>query len=209
VNRRVVLAVVAVLSFAAFWLLGNAVRTYGEPVAFVSFEAQLAGRGVLAAWWLTWTCYPQALIAIGIVLLALAWRFGAWGSRILFSIASMIVCWRAADFFQRIFARPRPDQWFVKHETAFSYPSSHAAIALGFYGLWALLLYRSDLPKRVRVVASVALACLTIAVYWARLSLGAHYVTDLAGGALLAVGIVCAGAASLPGKVLAGAAGRA
>jgi membrane-associated phospholipid phosphatase len=209
VNRRIVLAVVAVLSFAAFWLLGNAVRTYGEPAAFLSFEAQLAGRGVLAAWWLTWTCYPQALIAIGIVLLALAWRFGAWGARILFSIASMIVCWRAADFLQRIYARPRPDHWFVKHETAFSYPSSHAAIALGFYGLWAVLLYRSELPRRVRVIGAVALACLTIAVYWARLSLGAHYLTDLAGGALLAVGIVCAGAAALPGNVLAGAARRA
>jgi membrane-associated phospholipid phosphatase len=209
VNRRLALAIVAVLSFAAFWLLGNAVRTHGEPAAFISFEAQLAGRGVLAAWWLTWTCYPQALIAIGIVLLVLAWRSREWRSRMLFSIASMIVCWRAADFFQRIYARPRPDHWFVKHETAFSYPSSHAAIALGFYGLWAVLLYRSELPQRVRVIGAVALACLTIAVYWARLSLGAHYLTDLAGGALLAIGIVCAGAAALPGKVLAGAARRA
>jgi membrane-associated phospholipid phosphatase len=208
VNRRVVLAIAAVPSFTAFWLLGNAVRTYGEPTAFLAFEAQLAGRGVLAAWWLTWTCYPQVLIGIGIVLLLLAWRFRVWRWRILFSIASAVVCWRAADFLQRVFARQRPDHWFVKHETAFSYPSSHAAIALGFYGLWAVLLYRSELPQRIRVAGAVALACLTIGVYWARLSLGAHYLTDLAGGALLAIGIVCAGAAALPEKVLAGAAGR-
>jgi membrane-associated phospholipid phosphatase len=208
VSRRIILAVVAVLSFVAFWFLGNVVRTSGEPAAFLSIEAQLAGRGVLAAWWLTWTCYPQVLIAVGVVLLALAWRFGAWGPRILFSIASMIVCWRVADFFQHLYARPRPSLWFVKHETAFSYPSSHAAIALGFYGLWAVLLYRSELPHRVRVIGAVALACLTVAVYWARLSLGAHYLTDLAGGALLAIGIVCAGAAALPAKVLAGSAGR-
>ncbi|HEY3676504.1 MAG TPA: phosphatase PAP2 family protein [Candidatus Tumulicola sp.] len=207
-NRRIALAVVALLSFVAFWLLGNAVRSNGEPANFLAIEAQLAGRGVLAAWWLTWTCYPQMLIVVGIVLLALAWRYPAWRSRILFSIASLLVCWRAADFLQKVYARPRPDHWFVKHETAFSFPSSHAAIALGFYALWAVLLYQSELPNRGRVVVAVLAACLTVAVYWARLSLGAHYLTDLAGGALLAIGIVCAGAAALPAKVLASPAGR-
>jgi membrane-associated phospholipid phosphatase len=208
VTRRIALLVVAVIALAAFWLLGNAVKAHGEPTAFLAIEAQLAGNGVLAAWWLTWACYVQALVVVGIVLLVLAWRFPAWRTRILFSIASALVCWRVADFFQHFYARPRPDHWFVKHETAFSYPSSHAAIALGFYGLWAVLLYRSELPARVRVIGALAAACLTIAIYWARLSLGAHYLTDLAGGGLLAIGIVCLGAAALSEKALAGSAGR-
>jgi undecaprenyl-diphosphatase len=199
---------VALVTLFAFWALGANVTANGEPVALLAFEAQLAGKSVLAAWWLTWTCYVQVLVAVGIVLLVLAWRFPAWRGRILFTLGSAIVCWRVADFFQHVFARPRPYHWFVKHETAFSYPSSHAAIALGFYGLWAVLLYYSELPSRVRFAGAAALAVLTIAICWARLSLGAHYLTDLIGGSLLAAGIVCAGAAALPEKVLASAAGR-
>jgi membrane-associated phospholipid phosphatase len=208
VNRRIALVVVAAIAFAALWLLGNAVSAHGEPAALLAIEAQLAGRGVLAAWWLTWTCYVQALVAIGIVLLVLALRFPAWRTRILLSLASAIACWRAADFLQKMYARPRPDHWFVKHETAFSFPSSHAAISLGFYGLWAVMLYRSELPARIRLAGTIAAAALTVAVYWARLSLGAHYITDLAGGALLAVGIICLGAAALPEKTVPVAAGR-
>jgi membrane-associated phospholipid phosphatase len=206
--RRVVLVIVAILAFVAFWWLGEAVRAHGEPAALLAFEAQLAGKGVLAAWWLTWSCYVQTLVAVGLVSLVLAWRFPAWRTRILLTLLSAVVCWRAADFFQHVYARPRPEHWFVHHETAFGYPSSHAAIALGYYGLWAVLFYLSELPKRVRLISSAAAACLTVAIYWARLALGAHYVTDLAGGALLAIGIVCAGAAALPGKVVAPVAGR-
>ncbi|HEY1428339.1 MAG TPA: phosphatase PAP2 family protein [Candidatus Tumulicola sp.] len=207
-KRRGNYVLVAVIALFAYWALGANVRTGGEPPGLLVFEAQLAGRGVLAAWWLTWTCYVQALVVIGIVLLVLAWRLPAWRGRILFSLASAIVCWRVADFFQHVFERARPFHWFVKHETAFSYPSSHAAIALGFYGLWAALLYFSELSARVRVLGAAALALLTLAIYWARLALGAHYLTDLIGGGLLAVGIVCLGLAAVPEKWVAPAAGR-
>jgi membrane-associated phospholipid phosphatase len=74
--------------------------------------------------------------------------------------------------------------------------------------LWAVLLYSSELDRRTRLLSAGALICFTVAIYWARLALGAHYVTDLAGGALLALGIVCAGAAVLPGNVVAPFAGR-
>jgi membrane-associated phospholipid phosphatase len=42
------------------------------------------------------------------------------------------------------------------------------------------------------------LALLTVAICWSRLALGAHYVTDLLGGALLAIGLVAAGLAVVP-----------
>jgi membrane-associated phospholipid phosphatase len=208
VTRRIVLAFIALLSFLAFWRLGAYVRANGEPMALTVFEAELAGHGVVAAWWLTWACYVQTLVVIGVLLIVLAWRFPAWRVRIACTLVSAIVCWRVADFFQHAYARPRPAVWFVHHETAFSYPSSHAAIAVGFYGLWAVLLYSSELGRRTRLLSAAALVCLTVAICWARLALGAHYATDLAGGALVALSIVCLGAAVLPGNVVAPFAGR-
>lgn len=74
----------------------------------------------------------------------------------------------------------------------FSYPSSHAAIAVGFYALWAGLLFFSDLPTRLRAIVASLLAILVLAICWARLALGAHYLTDVVGGILLGAATVCA-----------------
>ncbi|HEV3092020.1 MAG TPA: phosphatase PAP2 family protein [Candidatus Cybelea sp.] len=183
--------IAALLAFAAFIALGRDVVASGEPGAFVPLEQSAFDHSTLVAWWLTWACYPAVLIPICIVLSILAWRFPAWRARLLLSLVSLLVSWRAADLFQHVFERARPLQWVVKHETSFSYPSSHAAIVAGFYLLWAALLYTSDLPARTRAAGSVLLALFAIAVCWSRLALGAHYLTDLIGGVLLGSAVAC------------------
>ncbi len=103
----------------------------------------------------------------------------------------------------------------VKHEVTFSYPSSHAAIAIGFYGLWAAPLYFSDLPKPVRAIGGLLLAILAAAIRWSRLALGAHYLTDIAGGVLLGLtaaalcAAFCNGGSSAPLRGPPNAANRA
>jgi len=195
---RIKALVVAVIAFAAFYALGVAVVRNGEPAIFLGWEHALDDRSALIAWWLTWSCYIDVLAPIAIILLIVAWLAPAWRGRILFSIVMLLLCWRGADLFQHIFARPRRLDWFVKHESAFSYPSSHAAIATGFYALWGVMLYLSDLPSITRKVAAAALAIFALVICWARLSLGAHYFTDLLGGGLLAVALVSAGVAVVP-----------
>ncbi|HTX58155.1 MAG TPA: phosphatase PAP2 family protein, partial [Verrucomicrobiae bacterium] len=167
----------AIAAFVTFVVLGADVRTNGEPAWLWGWEQTLVNHSTLVAWWLTWSCYPYVLGPIGIGLLVLAWRARAWRVRILLSVLCLLLCWRAADLFQRIFARPRRLDWVVHHERSFSYPSSHAAIAVGFYALWAIMLASPELPRPVRRLAPALLLLLVAAIGWSRLALGAHYLT--------------------------------
>jgi undecaprenyl-diphosphatase len=185
-------ALTALVALACFVALGRYVITAGEPSILLGWERALFDHSTLVAWWLTWACYADALIPICIVLLLLAWRFQSWRARLVFAVISLLVSWRAADFAQRFFERVRPAAWVVKHETSFSYPSSHAAICAGFYALLAVMLYSSDLPKTPRVAASAALLLFALAVCWSRLALGAHYITDLLGGIVLGTAVAAA-----------------
>jgi membrane-associated phospholipid phosphatase len=201
-GSRVGYAIVATLAAALFALLGTQVVRHGEPAALLAWEGSLVDHSTLVAWWLTWTCYLVVLGPIAAVLIVVAWFAPAWRMRIVFSIVMLLLCWRGADLFQHVFARPRRLDWVVKHETSFSYPSSHSAIATGFYALWGLMLYLSELPSAVRNVAGLCLVLLAVAIGWARLALGAHYFTDLVGGSLLAVALVSAGLALFPRAIL-------
>lgn len=198
---------VALLAFGCFVALGFDVVRRGEPSALWSWEHSIVNHSSLVAWWLTWACYVYVMFPIAVGLLFVAWLVPAWRTRALFSVAMLLLCWFGADFFQHVFARPRRLDWVVKHETAFSYPSSHATIATGFYGLWALILYCSELSS-TRKIAAFLLVLFAIAICWARLALGAHYLTDLAGGALLAIALVSAGLAIVPGGIFPPVAGR-
>jgi len=207
-NARVVAAVTAIVAFALFLLLGYYVTQRGEPGALVPIEAAMLNHSSLIAWWFTWLGYAYVLGPLCIALIAIAWRYPQWRGRVAFGIAVLLLCWIGADFFQHVFARPRRLDWVVKHETAFSYPSSHAAIAVGFYLLWAELVRRSDLPSRVRLPLALVLAGVAVGILWARLALGAHYVTDLLGGTLWALATIAVGIAVFPTKVLSPPRGR-
>ena len=196
--------IIAGVALLCFFLLGRDVTANGEPGTLVQWEQALFDRATLLAWWLTWACYPKFLIPVGIVLLILAWRYQAWTVRIVVSLFSLIVAWRGADLCQHIFERARPIAWVVKHETSFSYPSSHAAIVGGFYFLWAILLYGSDLPAPQRTWSAILIAIFGLGVCWSRVALGAHYITDIIGGLLL--GLTCT--FLVLGGLSAGARGR-
>jgi undecaprenyl-diphosphatase len=191
-----------------FLLLGFDVTNNGEPLVLATLESALLNHGSLIAWWFTWLGYAYVLGPLCIALIAIAWRFPQWRWRVAFGIVVLLLCWVGADFFQHFFARPRRADWVVRHETAFSYPSSHAAIAVGFYLLWAEFVRRSELPARVVRPLALVLYAVAIGILWARLALGAHYATDLFGGALWALAVITAGLAAFPTKVLAPPQGR-
>ncbi|MDQ2680077.1 MAG: phosphatase PAP2 family protein [Candidatus Eremiobacteraeota bacterium] len=157
---------------------------------FVQWERALDNHSDLVAWWFTWCCYMYVLgpLCLGLLVLAIASR--AWRARALASVCTVLIGWAASDLTQRYFMRPRRLDWFVKHETAFSFPSTHATLAVAFYFLWAILLFRSRLPNWLRYGGFGVLTVLSLGICWSRLALGAHYLTDLFGGALLGLALI-------------------
>jgi undecaprenyl-diphosphatase len=183
-------AAFAAIAFACFWQLGRAVGHGPDPSGLLTLEVALTDRSTLIAWWLTCCGYPYVLVPVCLALIVVALRSPQWRARVGFAIFSLLISWRGADLFQHLFARPRRLDWVVKHETAYSYPSSHAAIAIGFYLVLAAFVACSRL--RYRALGATLLVLLVGGILWSRLALGAHYVTDLLGGALW--GVAAAGA---------------
>jgi undecaprenyl-diphosphatase len=175
----------AALCLLAFVVLGYASVRFGEPAWLMGFEITLRGHSLLLAWILTWACYPYVLGPLYIASIVLAIVSPRWRAPAIAAIVVSLLCWRGADLFQHLFARPRRLDWLVRHETAFSYPSSHAALAVGFYFFWANVIRASRMRPWTRWGGFGLLALLTVAICWARLALGAHYLTDVLGGALL------------------------
>ena len=97
--------------------------------------------------------------------------------------------------FKSVFERARPELFDSGYHASFySFPSGHATVAVGFYGLLTLILgYRLRGFARWAVVLSGVLVMLLIG--FSRLYLGVHYPTDVLAGYLSALlWLVCVGA---------------
>jgi membrane-associated phospholipid phosphatase len=180
---------------AVFFWLGFYVTKHGEPHALNALALQLRGHGTAIAWRFTEMGWGYVLGPLYVALIALAiWR-PEWRRPALFAVAIGLICWGAATGSQHFFARPRRLDWLIRHETAGSYPSSHAAISTGFYFLCGLLALRSNLAARLRYALFAVLTFVTLAIIWSRIELAAHNITDVIGGVMLALVIIGLGAA--------------
>ena len=93
-----------------------------------------------------------------------------------------------------VFKRARPELFDSGYQASFySFPSGHATVAVGFYGMLTLILaYRLRGRARWTVVISGVLVVLLIG--FSRLYLGVHYPTDILAGYLSALlWLVCVG----------------
>ncbi len=184
-NTIAALAVAGIVFFAGFFWLGLYVTHRGEPPMLWAFAQAVRGHAIGLAWIFTNMGWPQVLAPLYLITIAIAIVKPEWRLRALYVLAVALVCWGAADGFQHFFARPRRDDWLIRHEHAFSYPSSHAAISTGFYFLWGVLLLRSRLAPLARYGGFAVLLAVTLGIIWSRLALAAHYPTDVAGGFVL------------------------
>jgi undecaprenyl-diphosphatase len=193
--------IAGIILFALFFALGGYVVRHGEPAALWSFAQAVRGRAIGLAWAFTNAGWAQVLAPLYAMCLIFAAVNKRWRVRALYVILVALICWGLADGFQHFFARPRRGDWLIRHEHAFSYPSSHAAISTGFYFLWGWVLLHSELRRSIRYSSFIVLTAFTLGIVWSRLALAAHYPTDVLGGIMLGLAVSLLAAAAV--KVLA------
>ncbi|MDQ2991384.1 MAG: phosphatase PAP2 family protein [Candidatus Eremiobacteraeota bacterium] len=86
--------------------------------------------------------------------------------------------------FKHYVSRVRPPDWLVTQERGFSFPSGHACTAFVFFGSWLLVVMVAPTGTGLRVVLVAAIGAWMFGIVWSRIALGAHFITDVLGGAL-------------------------
>ena len=124
--------------------------------------------------------WAVTLVAIGLVALAVAigpWRHGVAGA------GTILVASVLNSTLKIAIARERPELLEpLIQERGFSFPSGHAALGMVAYGILAVVIGRSRLPRAVRIGLIAALLVLVLLIGLSRIWLGVHYPTDVLAG---------------------------
>jgi len=118
------------------------------------------------------------------------WRLSA--TLLLVSTAGSVVL---TTVLKALFRRARPELFDAGYQASFySFPSGHATVAVGLYGMLTLVLaYR--MRGRARWAVAVSGIIVVLLIGFSRLYLGVHYPTDIVAGYLAALlWLVCVGA---------------
>jgi diacylglycerol kinase family enzyme/membrane-associated phospholipid phosphatase len=150
-----------------------------EPSALdpLSRTAEIAGAFAL----LTWPGFEYAALA-AIALWAARHRLRQLALALVLVIA---LGWGGADLLKIVFHRPRPEQALdLLTATGYAYPSGHmtgvVALSIAVGATFAV----TRQTVRARILWQVGSGLLVLAVAFNRWITGAHYITDIVGGAL-------------------------
>lgn len=118
-----------------------------------------------------------ALAALALAVAIGPWRHGVAGA-LTIALAAL-----GNSLVKLAMARARPALLEpIVVEAGFSFPSGHAATSAVGYGVLAVLVSRSRLPRAVRRVAVIGLVLVIFLVGLSRVWLGVHYPTDVMAG---------------------------
>jgi membrane-associated phospholipid phosphatase len=84
------------------------------------------------------------------------------------------------------FGRERPNLWpALVIEHTYSFPSGHTTIATAFFGGAVAVVFHLTRNRRLRLASLLVAAVVISGVAFSRVYLGAHWLTDVAGGLLV------------------------
>ena len=144
----------------------------------------------------TWvTALGVSIVVAPLLLIALG---GVWLTRGRWLAISLLVSAGGTAIFNTLgklaFQRPRPVE-AVLLEHSYSFPSGHAAIALGFYGFLGYVLIRSTDGWKTRVNILLSTFVFALLIGLSRIVLGVHYLSDVWAGYLVGAGWLTIGIA--------------
>jgi membrane-associated phospholipid phosphatase len=141
-----------------------------------------------------------AVIAIAVISFAFAMAIGPWRHGLIAALTITLAS-IANSALKIAIGRERPellDPLIV--ERGFSFPSGHSALGMVAYGILAVLVGRSRLPRPWRTAFVVVLGMLVALIGISRIWLGVHYPTDVIAG-WAAGGVVVLAYAALTRRV--------
>ena len=186
----------AVVCAAAMTVLGMVVARRPPGALDVAGYA-LRGRGVAIAKAFTLLGYSPPLFVLSAVAITVAVVVHGGRPAIATLLVTQALSQSATTVVKLGFRRPRQTTWVGIHEPDMSFPSGHTATAVVFFAGFAILALHAPLAPWADAAIAVLLFICAVAIPWSRLALGAHYVTDIAGGALFGAAWLCAAFAAI------------
>lgn len=106
-------------------------------------------------------------------LLSMQWAFTAIGALLLMY------------FFKGLYGRPRPLEPYLGAATGFSFPSGHTLNGMVFFGLLFFILWKFAKRKFWKILGTILLIIIVLAIGLSRIYLRVHFASDVLGGLAL------------------------
>jgi len=181
---------------AVLGLLGFAVVTalVAGRVTFPFDQPLLDATKGLGAYMVAWRDLSESanlpLVAVGVAIVGwLLWKHRR--REALLVVVLLAVATAGSELVKQTIARPRPPGFDnTELGVVYSYPSGHILEAVTIYGIIAMLVWRSSLPRPVRLILPILFIVNIALVAVARVAVGAHYPSDVLGGLLAGIGFL-------------------
>lgn len=132
--------------------------------------------------------FPLVAIGLGIVVMLFLAHRRRDAILVLFVLAAATA---GSEGVKQLVHRPRPPGGdTVVPGVVYSYPSGHTLEALTIFGILTIITWRSDVDRRIKVALLVFTTLFVAAVAVARVSINAHYPSDVLGGFLAGLGVL-------------------